>query len=149
MTLTRSRAGHAVLDDLALPHVRPNGSTPERPRLPEADVIETDAEVLVVLDVPGVRAEEIELTMEQRTLTVTGAQTPPQVEGEEQYRWLVAERRYGRFTRSFLLPPDLDADAIRADLDQGVLRVRIPKRSSARRRRIEVRSSNAEQTPRD
>jgi HSP20 family protein len=106
-------------------------------RAPETDVIETERELRVVCEMPGLRREHIELDMENNVLTIRGEKREERTEGEKG-RWHLAERRYGTFTRSFVLPRDVDADNIQASFQDGVLTVSIPKSEKARRRRIEI-----------
>jgi HSP20 family protein len=106
-------------------------------RAPETDVIETEREIRVVTEMPGLRRENIEIDVENNVLTIRGEKREQRTEGE-QGRWHLAERRYGTFTRSFVLPRDVDADGIQAGFQDGVLTVSVPKSEKARRRRIEI-----------
>lgn len=113
-------------------------------RAPETDVIETEREIRVVTEMPGLRRENIELDVENNVLTIRGEKREQRTEGE-QGRWHLAERRYGTFTRSFVLPRDVDADEIQAAFQDGVLTVTVPKSEKARRRRIEIGGEVAQQ----
>jgi HSP20 family protein len=106
-------------------------------RAPETDVIETEREIRVVAEMPGLRREHIEIDVENNVLTIRGEKREQRTEGE-QGRWHLAERRYGTFSRSFVLPRDVDADGIQAAFQDGVLTVSVPKSEKARRRRIEI-----------
>jgi HSP20 family protein len=106
-------------------------------RAPETDVIETEREIRVVTEMPGLKPGDIEIEVENNVLTLRGEKREERVEGEDG-KYHLAERRYGTFTRSFVLPRDVDADSIKANFDNGVLSVVIPKSERARRRRIEV-----------
>ena len=106
-------------------------------RAPETDVIETEREIRVVTEMPGLRRENIEIDVENNVLTIRGEKREQRTEGE-QGRWHLAERRYGTFSRSFVLPRDVDADNIQAAFQDGVLTVSVPKSEKARRRRIEI-----------
>jgi HSP20 family protein len=110
-------------------------------RAPETDVIETEREIRVVTEMPGLKRENIEVDVENNVLTVRGEKREERTEGE-QGRFHLAERRYGTFSRSFVLPRDVDADSIQARFDDGVLTVTIPKSEKARRRRIDVGGQN-------
>lgn len=113
-------------------------------RAPEADVIETMNEIHVFLDAPGLAPDEIEISMENNVLTVSGERKPSWSGDEDGARltWHLAERRYGKFSRSFVLPRDVDQERIAARFENGVLAVTIPKSERARRRRIEVQGGN-------
>lgn len=106
-------------------------------RAPETDVVETEREIRVVTEMPGLKRDHIEIDVENNVLTIRGEKREERTEGEGQ-KYHLAERRYGVFTRSFVLPRDVNADAIQAAFEDGVLTVTIPKSEKARRRRIEV-----------
>ena len=106
-------------------------------RAPETDVVETEREIRVVTEMPGLKREQIEIDVENNVLTIRGEKSEERTEGE-QGKFHLAERRYGTFTRSFVLPRDVDAENIQAQFQDGVLTVVIPKSERARRRRIEV-----------
>jgi HSP20 family protein len=106
-------------------------------RAPETDVVETEKEIRVVTEMPGLKRESIEIDVENNVLTIRGEKREERTEGE-QGRWHLAERRYGTFSRSFVLPRDVDAENIQAGFQDGVLTVTVPKSEKARRRRIEI-----------
>jgi HSP20 family protein len=106
-------------------------------RAPETDVVETEREIRVVTEMPGLKRENIEIDVENNVLTIRGEKRGERTEGE-QGKWHLAERRWGTFARSFVLPRDVDADGIQASFQDGVLTVSVPKSEKARRRRIEV-----------
>jgi HSP20 family protein len=106
-------------------------------RAPETDVIETEREIRVVTEMPGLKRENIDIDIENNVLTIRGEKREQRTEGEKG-RWHLAERRYGTFTRSFVLPRDVDADNIQAAFNDGVLTVTVPKSEKARRRRIQI-----------
>jgi HSP20 family protein len=106
-------------------------------RAPETDVIETEREIRVVAEMPGLRPEDIEVDVENNVLTIRGEKREERTEREEG-RYHLAERRYGTFARSFVLPRDVDSDRIHADFENGVLTVRIPRSERAQRRRVEI-----------
>jgi HSP20 family protein len=114
-------------------------------RAPETDVIETERAIRVVTEMPGLKRENIEIDVENNVLTLRGEKREERTEGEGG-KYHLAERRYGTFTRSFVLPRDVDADAITASFQDGVLSVTIPKSERARRRRIEVAGAQAQNT---
>lgn len=108
-------------------------------RAPETDVVETEREIRVTVEMPGLKRENIDIDVENNVLTIRGEKREERSEGEEG-KYHIAERRYGTFTRSFVLPRDVDAENIQARFEDGVLNVTIPKSERARRRRIEVGS---------
>ena len=111
-------------------------------RAPEADVVETEREIQVHLEMPGMNADQIDISLENNILSITGEKRQERTEGDERHRWHLTERRYGRFSRSFVLPRDVDGEAIQANFEDGVLRVVIPKSEKARRRKIDVNSGS-------
>jgi len=112
-------------------------------RAPETDVIETEREIRVQVEMPGLKRENIEVDVENNVLTIRGEKREERTEGQDG-RYHLAERRWGTFARSFVLPRDVDADRIGAAFENGVLTVSIPKSEKARRRKIEV-GANAQQ----
>jgi HSP20 family protein len=105
-------------------------------RAPEADVVETEGEIRVLVELPGMRAEDVELDLENNILTISGEKREERREGND--TWHLSERRYGKFSRSFVLPRDVEQERIAARFEDGVLSVTIPKSEQARRRRIEI-----------
>jgi HSP20 family protein len=112
-------------------------------RAPETDVVETEKEIRVVTEMPGLKRDNIEIDVENNVLTIRGEKREERTEGE-QGRWHLAERRYGTFSRSFVLPRDVDAENIQASFQDGVLTVSVPKSEKARRRRIEIGSMDGQ-----
>ena len=106
-------------------------------RAPETDVVESEKEIRVVTEMPGLKPDDVEVDVENNVLTIRGEKREERTEGEGG-KYHLAERRYGTFARSFVLPRDVDADSIEAAFEHGVLTVRIPKSERAQRRRINV-----------
>ena len=112
-------------------------------RAPEADVVETEHEIEVHLEMPGMKADAIDISLENNILTINGDKRQERTEGDERNTWHLTERRYGQFSRSFVLPRDVESDQIRASFEDGVLKVVIPKSEKARRRKIDISSGGA------
>jgi len=91
---------------------------------PSVDVLETEDAYLIFAELPGVRRDDIQLQVRDRRLELSGRRQPL---GENR-NFLRMERSYGPFRRTFDLGTPVDADAISAGFEQGVLRVQIPKR---------------------
>ncbi len=102
------------------------------------DAYRRDSDVWVHLDVPGVDADSIDISLERTVLTVTAHRDWASKEDDQLY---VTERRRGVFSRQVHLGDSLDADAIEADYQAGVLTLRIPIAEKAQPRKIEVKSS--------
>lgn len=104
--------------------------------LPAVDVFEDNDQLTIVAEVPGVRAEDVHISLENNVLTIRGEKKQVVDEGNAQvYRY---ERSYGTFTRSFTLPATIDPEKIKAAYDSGVLTVTLPKVEKARPREIPV-----------
>src|SRR5690606_29365368 len=109
-------------------------------RAPLADVVETESEIKVIAEMPGLTPADIQIDIENNVLTIAGEkQEERRNEGDGKSTWHLTERRYGQFSRSFVLPRDVDQEGIQASFENGILTVIIPKSERARRRRIEVR----------
>lgn len=110
-------------------------------RSPDTEVIETEDAIHVVMEMPGVRLDNLDIGLEDNVLTVRATK---QFEPVQNARYHLSERRYGTYSRSFVLPRQVDADRIDASFADGVLRILVPKSEQARRRRIEVRNGGSE-----
>ena len=105
--------------------------------VPPVDIYETAAHDLVIkAELPDVNREDVEVTVENNTLTLKGNKSLPTDVTEEQFRRV--ERRYGAFARSFTLPNTVDASKVSADYKNGVLTVKLPYREEAKPRTINV-----------
>lgn len=105
--------------------------------LPPVDIYETpDRQVVLKAELPGLKREDIDLTVENTTLTIRGERKRDEGIADERYHR--AERAYGPFTRSFTLPSTIDGGKVRAEYRDGVLTVTLPTREEARPRQIQV-----------
>lgn len=102
---------------------------------PPVDVLETPDRYHISVEVPGLSRGQIQIQIHDGTLTIEGERPAPDASCEQYH---CVERGHGRFSRSFLLPEPIDADAVGADLRDGVLTIRIPK-TQLEPRRVEVR----------
>jgi HSP20 family protein len=105
-----------------------------RPAMP-MDAYRRNGDFVVHFDVPGVDPATIDLTVEKNVLTVTAERHFARAEGDE---ITVSERPQGRFNRQLFLGDSLDADAIQANYDQGVLTLHIPVAERAKPRKVEI-----------
>jgi len=105
---------------------------------PRADVSETDDAYVLALDLPGIDRDTLDVTLDDGTLKISGDRR--QVSEQSDGRLHRVERAHGRFFRSFTLGNDLDAEAIEASYDDGVLTVRVGKSEAVQPRRIPVGS---------
>ena len=105
--------------------------------MPPVDIFETETHDLVVkAELPDMSREDIEVTVENNTLTLKGTKRFPNEIKEDQYRRI--ERSYGTFSRSFTLPTTVDAGKVSADYKNGTLTVKLPFREEAKPRTINV-----------
>lgn len=105
--------------------------------VPAVDIFETDGHDLVVkAELPDLRREDIDVTVENSTLTIRGERKLPTDIKEDQFRRV--ERQYGVFSRSFTLPNTVDASKVSAEYKNGVLTVRLPFRDEAKPRTVNV-----------
>ena len=109
--------------------------------MPSLDVKETDKEIVIEAELPGLDEKDVSLTMQNGVLTVQGEKNLEHEEEKENYH--VMERRYGSFRRSLRIPDTVDEAKIEARFDKGVLKVTLPKRAEAvsEQRRIEIKKS--------
>jgi len=112
---------------------------------PAVDIRETENEMLLELEMPGIKPEEVEITTENGMLTVKGEKRSQRKEGDENNRYHVVERSYGSFLRSFQLPQGIDESKIEADYNNGILSIHIPKAALPQPHRIQIGSKNGEQ----
>jgi HSP20 family protein len=113
--------------------------------VPAADVIVTQDEVTVNMDVPGLTVDDLSIELEGDTLTVRGERAFPYARGEDDGRMLQRlERGFGTFERVLRVPSGLDADAITASMADGVLTLHMPVPEARKPRRIEIATDGAQ-----
>ncbi|MFY9561751.1 MAG: Hsp20/alpha crystallin family protein [Terriglobales bacterium] len=103
---------------------------------PPVDVYEDEHNITLKIEVPGIDEKDIDVRIENNTLTVHGERKFEKEEKEENYRRV--ERQYGSFTRSFSLPSTVDAEKVQADYDKGVLKIQRAKKAEAKPKQIKV-----------
>ncbi len=104
---------------------------------PPVDIYEDKESITLKAEVPGVKTDDLHVTVENNVLTIRGERRMEKEEKKENYHRV--ERVYGTFTRSFALPNTVLTDKIDADTKDGVLTLRLPKKSEVQPRRIEVK----------
>jgi HSP20 family protein len=110
------------------------------------DLYETPEDYVVTATVPGLKPEDLELTVQSAVLTISG-EIKPEAGDQERVQYQVRERSYGRFSRQFRLPLAVDADRIQAHLEHGILTVHLPKAEEAKPRRIEIQPGESHAMP--
>jgi HSP20 family protein len=111
---------------------------PAQQFMPHFEVRETDDAYIFRADVPGVKDDDLDITLAQNRLTITGKREMEQ--RNESDRYYAVERAYGNFTRSFTLPTDVDQDRVEAELKDGVLNLRIPKSPEQQPKKVQVKA---------
>ena len=105
--------------------------------VPAVDVYEDAQKLVLKLEIPGIRKENLTINVEGRTLTVTGERKLESEEKEENFTRL--ERRFGSFTRSFTLPASVNTEDVQATSQDGVLSITLTRKPEAKPRQIEVK----------
>ncbi|MFN3870514.1 MAG: Hsp20/alpha crystallin family protein [Aquificaceae bacterium] len=108
----------------------------ERAFAPAVDVYETDQELVVKADLPGVKKENVEVSIRDNSLCIRGEKKEEKEEKTETYHRV--ERVYGKFERVIPLPADVKVEEAKAEFKDGVLEIRIPKAEGAKERKIEI-----------
>jgi HSP20 family protein len=103
---------------------------------PAVDVYEDEHTVTLKIEVPGIDEKDLDIRLENNTLTVQGERKIEKEEKEENYRRV--ERRYGSFTRTFTLPTTVESEKVSANYDKGVLKLTLPKKAEAKPKQIKV-----------
>jgi HSP20 family protein len=104
---------------------------------PLVDIAEDDKEYLLKVELPEVQKDDVKVTVEGGTLTISGERKAEKEEKGRKFHRV--ERYYGRFERSFSIPDDAEADNVKAEFKDGVLRVHLAKSEKARPKQIEVK----------
>ena len=108
--------------------------------VPPMDLVEGDDHFLLKADLPGLGEDDVSIEIRDNALTISGER---KAEHESRERgWYRVERSFGRFSRSLTLPEGVNADAVEASFDKGVLEVKIPKPEQRKPRRVAIRSAN-------
>ena len=108
---------------------------------PTVNVEETNEELLLTAEFPGMNIEDIEIEVENNVLTLKGEKKENKEEAEDR-RYHLWERRYGSFKRTFTLPRSVKSETITANMKDGVLFIQMPKAPEAKSRKITIKSEN-------
>ena len=103
---------------------------------PSVDIFETEGEIIVKAELPGLERKDIVLHLENNVLTLRGERKFEKETKEENYHRI--ERSYGNFSRSFSIPATVDDEKIRADYKDGVLKIALPKKEQAKPKQIKI-----------
>lgn len=111
-----------------------------RPWAPAVDILETENELVLKADIPGVELKDVDIQVENGTLTVKGERKFERDENNKGFHRL--ERSYGSFVRYFTLPDTVDVEHVKATYEAGVLTIMLPKKEIAKPKSIKVQVSN-------
>ena len=127
-----------LFDDFArgFPTFAGNGATA---LMPSMDVTETDKEIEITAELPGLEEKDVQINVADNLLTIRGEKKAEKEQKDKNFR--LVERSYGSFERTLELPEGFNADAIKANISKGVLKVTVPKPAPAQAKKIEVKSA--------
>jgi HSP20 family protein len=158
MTLTRFVPFRSPLADMAVLQNRLNSifndfALPEGEQeslamgnfVPPVDVYEDANQLVMKLEVPGIKQEDLDVRVENQTLMVKGERKFEKNEKEENFHRI--ERRYGSFTRSFTLPQTVDTGAVKANYEHGLLTISLAKKEAAKPKQVKVEIGSGAATP--
>jgi HSP20 family protein len=138
--LTRDRLGR-MFEDAFNDMLRPFGADSEtvssRTWIPRVDIREGAEGLTLLIDLPGLGKEDVNITLENNVLTIAG-ERKFEAEEKQNETYHRLERLYGAFSRSFTLAPTVLTDKVEATFDNGVLTVKLPKQEEAKPRRIAI-----------
>lgn len=108
---------------------------------PRVDIFENKDNLVLEAELPGMKRDDFELSFENNVITLKGERRFEKRTDEDNYHRV--ERAYGSFTRSFTLPPTVTADGAKAEFNNGILHVSLPKREETKARKIEITGTDA------
>jgi HSP20 family protein len=109
---------------------------------PSVDIFENKDQVVLEAELPGMKPEDVNISVENNVLTIHGERKFEKKDEDDNFHRM--ERSYGAFTRSFTLPPTVSGESAEATFENGVLRLTLAKREEAKPRRIEIKASGGE-----
>lgn len=112
--------------------------------VPSVDIAERESEIILRAEVPGIKPDDIDVTVSGERLIISGEKTEQHEEKQEHYHH--CERRFGMFERSIELPASADLDRVSAEHANGVLTIHVPKLETAKPKRVEIASSSDEKS---
>lgn len=127
---------NSIFNDFARPDGGESESLAMGSFVPPVDIYEDQHSLVLKLEVPGIRQENLDVRLENQMLTVKGERKFEKEEKEENFHRI--ERRYGNFTRSFTLPQIVDTGAVKANYENGVLTISLAKKEAAKPKQVKV-----------
>jgi HSP20 family protein len=116
----------------------------EREWSPALEVFEKEDKYVVKAELPGLKEEDVDVSVSDDTLTIKGEKKTEHEVKEEEYHW--SERTYGSFLRTIRLPSDVDTKKIEADYENGMLEITLPKMAEVKPKKITVKTKKVEKT---
>ena len=107
--------------------------------MPSMDVTETDKEIEITAELPGLEEKDVQINLADNLLTIRGEKKAEKEQKEKDYR--LVERSYGSFARTLELPEGVNPDAVKATIDKGVLKVTVSKPAPAQVKKIDVKAA--------
>jgi HSP20 family protein len=117
------------------------GALPTVGLSPSTDVIETDKEIEIEAELPGLESQDVEISIVDDVLTIRGEKKMPADADDKNKDYHLTERSYGRFYRAFQLPVGIDPASVEATMSNGVLKIKIPKPAHTDAKKIEVKEA--------
>ncbi len=139
--LSLREAMNQLLEESFVSPARGNSGSVNMP----INVSETEDAFIVEAVVPGVKAEDLDITLQDNVLTLTAETRHEQQNGDKQAHFHRVERRYGRMVRTIGLPTQVKSDAVQATLENGLLHLEIPKAEEVKPRKISINARGNEQ----
>ena len=136
---------NSIFSDFARPAGEMQESLAAGNFVPAVDIYEDEHKLVLKLEVPGVKQEDLDIRVENQTLTVKGERKFEAEEKEENFHRI--ERRFGSFVRSFTLPQTVNAESISAKYDAGVLSIELAKKEAAKPKQVKIEVSGAAKQP--
>ena len=109
--------------------------------VPAVDIYEDEHNIILTAETPGVEEKDLDISLENGVLTISGERKMENEEKQDNFHRI--ERSYGRFTRSFTLPPTVDNENVKAEFSNGVLKVTLAKREEAKPKQIKIEPGRA------
>lgn len=109
--------------------------------VPAVDIYEDEHNIILTAETPGIEEKDLDVSLENNVLTISGESKMENEEKQDNFHRV--ERSYGRFTRSFNLPPTVDTENVKADYNNGVLKIALAKREEAKPKQIKIEAGKA------
>jgi HSP20 family protein len=109
--------------------------------VPSMDVTETDKEIVITAEMPGLERKDVDISIVDDVLTIRGEKNVETKKNDKDRNYHISERSYGMFYRALQLPPGVDASKVQATVSNGVLKITIPKPARSEPKKIEVKEA--------